>query len=307
MARAVSTGMRSKKIALCVLTGTAGWMLLAAAAGCQQPKPEPVQPAPVYPLGRVLSEINRRFDRLSGAIYCNPVDIVAVFPDEKGRTKRVDLAGKMVFRPPRYFYLELNQTLAGTVGRVASNEEIFWAWLRLDREKRLWWGRWDDLSNRSAVADGMPLRADHLLAAMGLAGIPQSQLQGIIGPVRLLEEQADRLLFIAAGDGAGWVRQEYWVTRREPFLIKRVIFRNRLGEIVMTSDLEGHRLVRGSDFYIARKVNIEWPGEAATLRMTLHRPRLRAIGPDSRLFRLDPARCPVPQKKWTRITGPPGG
>jgi len=264
--------------------------------GC--PKPQPiVTPPPLRALPEAIAAVNNNIRSLSRALYCNPINVTAEFSDKGGRRRRMDLTGKLLFLPPRCFYLDLAQGLAGSVMRLGSNDEKFWVWVKPE-ENRLWWGRWSDVADSDA--EDVLLRPDVLLAAMGLAPLPGPE-SGLLGPVRQVTDEYDKLLYLRGPDQRLWVEREYWLDLWPPHQVRRVVFRGWDGQAYMVATLEDYKQIGGTRMYLARSVRIEWPKRGDWLAMRLSRVRFKDVSPGSAAFRLDVARCPIPESRWVRI------
>jgi len=115
-------------------------------------------------------------------------------------------------------------------------------------------GRMD--GSDSARSD-VPLEPRQIIEALGLTPIPA----GGAAAQQKVQSEYQQLIF---GD------REYWLDRRAPLLVRKVIFRNPGGGVAMTSDLSDYRPVQGGGM-MPHLVEAQWPGRNARLRFGVGR------------------------------------
>jgi hypothetical protein len=148
----------------------------------------------------------------------------------------------MFYRAPYYFRLDLKK-LGDRQALIGSNESHYWVYTRED----------DAFACGAAggVNEDWPLRSDQLIEALGLTPIPA----GGAGAEMTVQADHQRVAF----DG-----KEYWLDRRAPRLVRKVIFRGSDGAVAMSSDLGDYQAAQGGA-YLPHRINAEWPRRNARL------------------------------------------
>ncbi len=278
------------------------WFLpvaLAGVCGCP-PRREPAPPAPPPLLSApaAVAAVNDNVAGITEALSGGSLRVTARIHQDD-RLRRYDLTGKLRFLPPRHLYLDLGHTLEPSAMRIGSNDEIFWVWVKPERNE-LWWGRWADVT--PAATRQMPLAPDTILPAMGLAPLPGPQT-GLIGPIPQFEgSEYLRLLYTATTEAGGtWIQREYWLDRYPPHQPRVVIFREPDGRVRMRSTLDDYEQVGDSPVYVARQIEIAWPQTDDRLSIRMGRLTFKDIARDSRAFQLEPERVPIPRDRWIQV------
>ena len=79
------------------------------------------------------------------------------------------------------------------------------------------------------------------------------------------------------------IEKEYWLDRRPPRLIRRVIFRDAEGVVSMTSELSDYRPLPGAGPSLPYSMVAEWPKEGARMEFDVGKwelvPQVRSGGP----------------------------
>lgn len=278
-----------------------GCFVLLGASGCLLPKPAPIA-APPPPLRSVEEQVARVDANVAGIVRTLSGGGISVSAriHEGGKEHRYDLDGKIRFLPPRHLYFDLSHLGAPSAVHIGSNEELFWVWVKPE-QNRLWWGRWSDLNPEDVSR--MPLSPDAILSAMGLSSLPGAE-SPLRGPqVQVEGDQYYKLLYCAGEQELPWIQREYWLDRYPPFLPRVVIFRQRDGQVQMRASLDDYQTVEDSGVYVAREIQMMWPGENDSLRIRFGRLKFDAsITAESPAFALEPRRVPVPKERWEEVT-----
>jgi hypothetical protein len=117
----------------------------------------------------------------------------------------------------------------------------------------------------------IPIKPDALMDALGIQMIDPMSL-GYAGPLYRVQSDHHQILYLAAVDGdRDAIRKEYWLSRYEPFLIERVIYRSPDGRVVMEALLSDHGAVQECQALMARKIRIRWPLAEAECTLTFNR------------------------------------
>ncbi|MBN1488695.1 MAG: hypothetical protein JXA69_02160 [Phycisphaerae bacterium] len=246
-------------------------LLTLALAGC-----EPQAPPPFVPMQQTVSRVNvnnMHLGTTAGGLKGSPIEATVQFrehPDARPRKER--LHGSLRFTKPRDLILSLRHGMLGEVMQAGSNEREYWLWVRPEINK-LWWGTYAQLAQTAALytpeADTMPLRPEHLIEALGLNDLPDDT-SGIYGPVYRPEPERNVLIFLEYDrDGKAFIWKEYHIDRREPFLIREILFREMDGQIRMHAQLSEYKRVRGALAVAAHTVRIDWPAADSWLDLRI--------------------------------------
>jgi hypothetical protein len=117
----------------------------------------------------------------------------------------------------------------------------------------------------------------------------------IVEPPRVPETPPDRVIRLhpweakapgraPIGEGEpARLRKEYWLHRRSPRLVRRVVFRDELGRVVMESTLGDYRRLGADGPYLPHRVELSWPLDAAEIHYRVRgwrsEPDVAADGP----------------------------
>jgi hypothetical protein len=174
---------------------------------------------------------------------------------------------------------------------VGSNDTHYW--IRTTRGESWYACRRHDATDPVMLQD-LPIRPGQLIEALGLTPVPsQSQAvpspvlgdhESLDPPVQRIVDEYQQLLFIVRDDaGRLLLEKEYWLDRRAPRLVRRVIFRDPEGVLDMAAELDEYGRLIGTDLFLPGRVSIQWPGSGAKLdfRITNWRlePRATPTGP----------------------------
>jgi hypothetical protein len=149
---------------------------------------------------------------------------------------------------------------------IGSNAERYWLYSKRDGTYRTgtYAGLADDLEAP------MPLRPDMLIEALGLNPLPETTV-GTAGPVQRIVDSHQQLIFLAyTHKGQGVIQKEYWLDRYGPRLIRRILFRDGIGRVVMDSILDDYRALRPGGPMLPRRVRVQWPLQDAVLDFRIH-------------------------------------
>jgi hypothetical protein len=173
---------------------------------------------------------------------------------ENGKPRSFDFRGVMLFVPPHHFWMEM-QHLGEPVMQIGANEKEYWAWAKGDLDK-MWAGHRDSLGE-SFEESMIPIHPDHLVESLGLATIATG---GSSGPAYLVDADYNRLIFLAVDDQIGaHVSRTYFIDRRPPHMIRKIVFRRDDGTELMTAKLDDHRPVGPDGPLLARRIHVDWP------------------------------------------------
>ncbi|UCG15560.1 MAG: hypothetical protein JSV19_09725 [Phycisphaerales bacterium] len=191
---------------------------------------------------------------------------------ENGDRRNFDCDANLLVIAPRHLRLDL-QSLGQTQVLFGSNDALYWLHVKPEIDT-YWWGRYGGRS----IADlaDIPLRPDMIVEATGLAGLPVDSIDGD-GPVQRIDGEHQQLLYIAYDQGGhGLICKEYWLSRRGCRLIDQIVFRDRLGRVVMRSRLAGYKRLKGDGPWLAHHIDVVWPEGGAQLQLKVRQWKAQA-------------------------------
>lgn len=273
--------------------GVVGFFLalwLVSAFGCQGPRGgrRPLSPplAPI-PLGQAAAIVNENISRVSAALRATG-NVDGHFRTEGGRLRRYDVNGVLFYLPPAFVRLDLKK-LGDRQFLFGSNEAMYWVYSREDEEYHC--GRHGEFADDS---EDVPFRPEHIPAALGLDRISTGDaLSGSGGgQVQRIDDEYQQILFVGHdASGQTLIEKEYWLDRRAPRLVRRVIFRDAAGAVELISELDDYRRLPGDGPYLPHEMTAQWPKTQARMRFQVDRwelaPQVTPAGPQFE----SPAQC----------------
>ncbi len=238
-------------------------LVLAAASvtGCHEPaRPDLLTYLPMSEAITLLNRNNYKVDmRLYGAGRWTGTMVDADGDPFPGHGQfRLHYA-----RPDRLCFeakdLGVNYFEVGCNGR----ECWFWQQYRLDR---MILGSRQEMEGLSFM--GIPIDPRTLMDALGV------QLIEISGrrPVYRVTADHHQLLFEQTlGSGEPVIVKEYWLARREPFCIERVVYRDFDGRSVLEVALAGFKRLPEDGPFVAHRIRIHWPQTGSNLNLEFSR------------------------------------
>ena len=240
--------------------------VLVAIPGCPPPPPRP-NPLEAWPMSRAIGEVNANAAMLVSGLKAQGSARGQIVSPE-GDKRSFDFTGKLLLIPPRHLRFDLQNGLGQTEVLFGSNEDFFWLFVMRD-DDTLRLGRYATPESDRAIKPA--LRADWLIEALGLNPLP-FQTTGANGPVQLIEDESQRLLFLAYdAAGQGIVRKEYFLSRRPPRLVERIIYRDESGGVKMRSQLDDYRDIAPDGPKLPHRIRIDWPSQEAWLEYTVNK------------------------------------
>lgn len=258
---------------------TAGALLLGCPIGCRQPD-RPI--LAVIPISQAVNLVNRNDNLITTCLKAEG-SAAGHFTDQAGRRRTVDLRAVLQVIAPRHLYLTLKSGLGTEEMLVGSNQEQYWLHVRRDDDT---YRHGTHAAGAPAMDAPLPLRPDLLIEALGLNPLP-TDTTGPDGPVQRIVAEHQQLIFLTyAANGQGLIRKEYWLDRREPRLIRRIIFRDAMGQVVMDSQLSDHGHLAGASDgpLLPGRVRVEWPLDGGLLDFRIHRWSTNDRRPDHPAF-----------------------
>jgi len=268
--------------ALQVGAGREAWGVAASLAvwlaGCL-PEAPPLAPPPA-PLAEVVARVNANNQRVEG-VYGAHCALAGVLSDENGRARRVDMQGPLRYGKPRQFYLDL-KAFGGLAGgaTIGSNAERYWVAIDGGELDNFVWGKYEHLDEPDVRE--FPLRPDLLMEALGVNPLPAAR-GGLLEPVRRSSSDYDELIYLRfTEDGRLVIDREYYLDRRPPFLIRRIVMRDAVGAEAMEARLNDYKRIGGDGPLTAKTIQLSWPAQQARLELKLWARRLMKWDPPRR-------------------------
>lgn len=251
--------------------------LMVLVAGCPAP---PSKWLPAVPMQQAVGIVNRNCDRVITGLQALG-SARGHFVDDKGTRRAFDCDANLLVLAPRHLRLDLT-SLGQTQVLFGSNDELYWVHVKPEVDT-YWFGRYAKLSDLDL--GGIPIRPDMVVESLGINGLPEDTT-GTAGPFQRIVGEYQQLLFVRYDpDGQGLIYKEYWLDRREPRLIGRILFRDAMGRVLMRSQLSDYRRLEGQGPLIAHRIDVDWPQQDAELHLKVRRWSVRLeLTPDHRAF-----------------------
>jgi hypothetical protein len=171
--------------------------------------------------------------------------------------------GTLLYRKPRDLYLKLEHTLGKAI-EIGSNSHEFWVWKRLG-EDRYWWGMYSQMDNVNDAE--IPILPEHLLEVIGLQSLPDQPGQQ---PLFWVGTQRYELIYSARdSEGRPYLSRTVDIDRREPFLIREVVFFHPDGHPIITAKLSEYGQVPGTAVTAPHHVEMRWLDQDSWLQMQI--------------------------------------
>jgi len=250
--------------------------LVFAWTGCDEPSATVVDKVPPPPPERprsnedIVFTLEANTAKLDQALWSNSVQVVARIVDENKKDHAYNLEGSLLYSQPRNLLIKLRPGVGGEVMQIGSNRDEFWAWVEPEIN-RMWWGRYEHANK--PCAQRVLVRPDELVAALGI-GLPKTEGTDLIGPIRRSGKKFDILQYVRLTDeGLPEPVQEYWISRKAPYLVELVAFFDQFGRKAMTASLTDYQPAYEDGPLLAHKVSVFWPIEGSKLSLAVRRYR----------------------------------
>lgn len=243
-------------------------------------------PRAVEPVGAPISQrmatgiVNHNIERVTATLRAGgKADGHFTTPDGDRRSFSLDVT--LFFLPPMNLRADF-ESIAQSELLVGSNDTHYW--LRTTRGESWYACRRHD-SGDTVMLQDLPVRPDQLIEALGLTPIPTiGSGDSVDPPVLRVVDEFQQLLFVVRDDGGrARLEKEYWLDRRPPRLVRRVVFRNPDGVLEMAASLDRYRRLIGTDLQLPHRVTIEWPANGSKMDISVNKwrfePRVTATGP----------------------------
>ncbi|MHC4093162.1 MAG: hypothetical protein ACYSVY_23325 [Planctomycetota bacterium] len=242
----------------------AATLVLACVAGCPPPARRMGDPIPIH---QAIAIANANTAQVTTCLKAEG-SAAGYFTLADGGRHHFDFRAVLFVTTPRHLYLTLKSGLGTQELLIGSNEEQYWLHVKRDDDTYRF-GTHAALGND--LESFLPLRPDMVIEALGLNGLPETTA-GASGPVQRIVDEHQQLIFLSfTSTGQGIIRKEYWLDRYEPRLIRRILFRDGMGRVIMDSCLDDCKAMGGDGPLVARRIRIEWPLDGGMIDFRIRR------------------------------------
>ena len=254
------------------MTRPSRWVILGlgllAPVGCQHDRVGLEPAGPVLPARTAVQIVNGNVDRIEAALQATGTADGHV-TNKDGKHRSYNLHANLFYLAPRGFRLDLRK-LGTSYILVVSNDELYCFYS--ENEDFCECGRHDAPGR---LAEEMPVEPQELLEALGLSAIPVDQVSGDTPYVQRISDEHQQLLFLTPDEQDRLaLTKEYWLDRRSPRLVGRVVFRDRFGRVQTESHLRDYRRLGEDGPWLPYSITIDWPAAGSQLQFNVHRWRL---------------------------------
>jgi hypothetical protein len=227
-------------------------LALVFVAGCPPPPRMPLDPIPLH---QAIDVVNANTGRITTCLKATGSASGHVVL-ETGKRQAFDFHASVQVLAPRHMYASFKSGLGTQEMLLGSNDRAYWLHLlRDDDTYRV--GTYQALEDDAESP--MQLRPDMLIEALGFNALPETTV-GTAGPIQRVVDEYQQLIFLAyTSKGQGIISKEYWLDRYEPRLIRRIMFRDDSGRVVMDSRLDDYRALGDGGALLPSRVRVEWP------------------------------------------------
>ncbi len=205
--------------------------------------------------------VNANIASTDGTIRAvGPVD--GHFTSPSGRKRSFHLSGVLFYLAPSYLRFDL-KSLGERQALFGTNDLDYWFYSKEDDRFICGPGRGDD-----NLLDDLPIQPEEIADAMGLRGIAIDESNGnTLGAVQRIVDDFQQILFVARDQfDEAILEKEYWLDRYPPNQIRRVLFRDRNGDVVMESELDDYQSINERGTLLPTMISARWVKTGAFIR-----------------------------------------
>ncbi len=248
--------------------------------GCPSQPRVSLRPQAPRPLYDVVSVVNANAAAITNTLRARGV-VDGYFTSPQGRRRSYHVDGTLFYLDPSYLRFDLKK-LGTRMLLFGSNDTNYWIVGQKDE---------DSFCGRHGVADDLPpdtpISPTQLIEALGLSSIPvdYSALDDVQYVQRIVPDYQQILFFDYNHAASPILNKEYWIDRRAPYLVSKVIFRDEDGQVEMESSLSQYRRHGGVDCWLPYVMEVVWPKAQAYLRFQVRQwKQFEAVTPTSPQF-----------------------
>lgn len=262
------------------IAGCLGFVLTGCAGAPMRPRFDPV------PLGVAAAIVNDNISNIRGTLRASGTADGHV-TQQDGRRRTFHLDAVLFYLAPACFRFDLKK-LGKRQILFGSNSDYHWFYTAQDDAYTCC-----RQGASTELAPELPVHPKQMVHALGLTPI-SGAMSGDrrAQPVQRVVDDYQQILFLKEDDtGALSIEREYWLDRRPPSLVRRVIFRDSDGVPEMVSCLDDYRQITKDGPWLPHDVIAEWPKTAIKLHFRVGSWRvIEQIGPDGVQF-ATPSAC----------------
>jgi hypothetical protein len=175
------------------------------------------------------------------------------FTDDSGKKRHFDLDARLQVVLPTHMRFVMKSVLGGDELEVGMNDDKWWLVVQRPQDTYIEGRRGDP---GVTLSGAVPLRAEQLMESLGLSPLNAS------GAAQRIVDNYQQILFVSHAGDRNELVKEYWLDRYEPWLVRRVVFRDDEGRTLLTSELGAYRRAGGSGVMLPHEVRLTWSDEA---------------------------------------------
>jgi len=235
-------------------------VLICCIGGCVGPHRRDRGPAlPPLPMQSAVDLVNENAAKITGSLRATGA-VDGEFATDRGRRVSYHLDGTLFYLAPQYLRFDLKK-MGNRQFLFGSNEQMYWVY---DGDKETYHCGFHGGSQGSD--EDMPIRPDRIRDALGLTPLHLTESEQ---PIQRLTADSQQITFRSqTAETDGVAVREYWLDRRAPRLIRRVIYRDAKGKVLMESRLSEHEALAEGGPYVPQEMEALWPQDHA--RMSFH-------------------------------------
>jgi len=254
--------------------------------GCPAQPKISLAPAPPRPLFEVASLVNENAHIIKNTLRARGV-VDGYFTSPKGQLRNYHVDGTLFYLPPSYLRFDMKK-LGSRMLLVGSNETHYW--VDSQEDENFFCGKHDQQDD---LPKDLPISPSQLIEAIGLTALPyDAGLSSTGSCIQRIVQDYQQVLFIRDGaNGTPIIKKEYWIDRRAPYLVRKVIFRDQDGQVEMESSLSKYRRLSENGSWLPHVLEVSWPKAKARLQFHIRQwKQFKTVTPTSPQF-VTPEKC----------------
>lgn len=231
-----------------------------------------LEPAQFLPMPEAIARQNANHERIAGRLYVEG-SWRGHLRDDAGTRRHLDGRFKMHFASPDRLSFKADAgLLTNRLFEAGCVQDVCWYWEQFERDVCYVLPRSGISVDISAV---VPIQPQALMDALGLHHL-ETDTSGFQGARYRVTPDHHQLIYeaVAARDQVVIIK-EYWLSRRSPFLLERVVYRQPDGQVEMEALLTEHRPIGPAGPQAPHRIEILMPLEDSRLLLELDELELR--------------------------------
>ncbi len=210
--------------------------------------------------------VNANAARITGTLRASG-SVDGYFTTPKGRRRNYHVDGVLFYLAPNYFRFDL-KSFGDRQLLLGSNEDFFWFYSKQDDSYYCGHQGLDE-----DVPEEVPVRPDQVIDALALAPLGHENSENLDPDYQ----------------GRFQLRKEYWSDRNSPQLIRRVVFLDAAGKVIMQSSLDKYKPLSPDGPMLPCSMVALWPAARAEMRFRVDKWTLvEQVGRDGPQFATPP-------------------